>query len=152
MIDMSRRAALVGVLTCGMLAQFGEAIGADIPAPAGKQVVLNGYDPVAYFTGGQPAKGSAEFAAAFDGATYWFKNAEHRALFVADPDRFAPQFGGYCAISLARGEKVESDPESFVIADGKLFVFGKKIGPALFAEHRAGVVQNATLNWQAVRK
>ena len=72
-------------------------------------------------------------------------------MFVANPDRYAPQFGAYCAISLARGEKVEPDPEAFVIADGKLYVFGQKIGPALFAEQSAAV-EKAAQNWRELRK
>src|SRR2546423_3233974 len=84
-----------------------------------KRVALKGYDPVSYFTKGRPEKGSAEFAAAFDGATYWFRNAEHRARFVADPDRYAPQFSGFCAINISRGQKYEADPEAWAIADGK---------------------------------
>ena len=70
---------------------------------AEKRVALSGYDPVSYFTDGRPEKGSAEYSAAFDDATYWFKSAEHRALFVADPDHYAPQFDGYCAINVSRG-------------------------------------------------
>ena len=54
-----------------------------------KRLALKGYDPVSYFTEGRPEQGSAEYQASFDDATYWFKNAEHRALFVADPDRYA---------------------------------------------------------------
>ena len=93
---------------------------------AEKRVALSGYDPVSYFTDGRPEKGSAEYSAAFDDATYWFKSAEHRALFVADPDHYAPQFDGYCAIIVSRGEKHEADPEAWAIADGKLYVFGAR--------------------------
>ena len=151
MIDISRRALLFGIFAFGVLAQFGEPLAAGASAAGGKQVVLNGYDPVSYFTAGRPEKGSAAFTASYDDATYWFKSAEHRTLFVADPDRYAPQFNGYCAMSLSRGEKVESDPESFAIADGKLYVFGKKTGPAMFAEQRTSVVEKATQNWREVR-
>lgn len=151
MIDISRRAVLVGLSVLGVVAQLGGTLAADAPAAGAKRVVLSGYDPVSYFNPGRPEKGSAEFSAAYDDATYWFKSPEHRALFVADPDHYAPQFSAYCTISLSRGEKVEPDPESFVIADGKLYMFGKKIGPALFAEQR-GVVEMATQNWQEIRK
>ena len=152
MTDISRRAVLVGFSVLGVMARLGRALAADAPAAGGARVVLNGYDPVSYFADERPAKGSAEFTAAFDGATYWFKNAEHRGLFVADPDHYAPQFSAYCAISLARGEKVAPDPESFVIADGKLYMFGQKVGPALFAEQSASIVEKATQNWHELRK
>src|SRR5205823_5722753 len=113
---------------------------------------LSGYDPVAYFTDGHPEKGSAEFAAAFDGATYWFKNAEHRGLFVADPDRYAPQFHGYCAINVSRGGKYEADPQAWVIADGKLYVFGGKEGIPIFQQQTASIVQKAVETWPELRK
>jgi YHS domain-containing protein len=149
--SFSRRAVTAG-LAALLALPFRGALAAEAAPRPGKRVALQGYDPVSYFTEGRPEKGSAEFSAAFEDATYWFKNAEHRALFVADPDRYAPQFGGWCAMSLARGEVVEPDPESWAIAEGKLYVFGQKIGPALFAEHRADNVERAIQNWRNVRQ
>src|SRR5437588_10321028 len=110
--------------------------------PAGgksERVALQGYDPVAYFTDGHPEKGSAEFSASFDGATYWFRNAEHKALFTADPDRYAPRFNGYCTVMVSRGVKYEANPETWAIADGKLWVFGGKKGEEVFREKPAEV-------------
>ena len=123
--------------------------------PAGgkrERVALQGYDPVAYFTDGHPGKGSAEFSASFDDATYWFKNAEHKALFVADPDHYAPRFNGYCAIMVSRGVKYEADPEAWAIADGKLWVFRAKMGVSTFKEKTADVIAKATENWPEVRQ
>ena len=152
MINISRRAVLVGFSALGVVSQLGGSLAADARAAGDKRVALSGHDPVSYFDPGRPEKGSAEFSAGYDAVTYWFKNPEHRALFVADPDHYAPQFSAYCAIGLARGEKVQPDPEAFVIADGKLYVFGKKTGPTLFAEQTTGIVQKATQNWQEVRR
>ena len=105
MIDFSRRSVLVG-LPILILAAAGRVSLAVEAAPAtGKRLALSGYDPVSYFTDGRPEKGSAEYQASFDDATYWFKSAEHRALFVADPDHYAPQFPGYCTVTLSRGAK-----------------------------------------------
>jgi len=145
------RRAMAGGLAALLAMPLRRVLVADAAPAVGKRVALQGYDPVAYFTDGRPEKGLPEFTAAFDDATYWFKSAEHRAMFVANPDRYAPQFSAYCAISLARGEKVEPDPEAFVIADGKLYVFGQKIGPALFAEQSAAV-EKAAQNWRELRK
>ena len=119
---------------------------------AEKRVALSGYDPVSYFTDGRPEKGSAEYSAAFDDATYWFKSAEHRALFVADPDHYAPQFAGYCAINVSRGVKQEADPEAWAIADGKLYVFSAKQGGPIFQQQTAAIVDKATENWPALRQ
>ena len=66
-------------------------------------LAISGFDPVAYFTDGKPEKGSKDFTFAFDDTTYWFKSAAHRDKFAADPEHYAPQFDGYCAIQLSRG-------------------------------------------------
>ena len=118
---------------------------------AGARVALKGYDPVSYFTEGKPEKGSSQFTFAFDDSTYWFKSAEHRARFVADPERYAPQFAGYCAIQVSRGAKVEADPEAWTIADGKLYVFSAKMGVPMFEQQSASIVEKASENWQALR-
>jgi hypothetical protein len=115
-------------------------------------VALSGYDPVSYFTAGRPEKGSPQFTFVFDDASYWFRDAEHRALFAADPEKYAPQYDGYCAISISSGGKLEPDPEAWAINDGKLYVFSGKRGPTVFAQNKAGIVATADANWQALRK
>jgi len=110
------------------------------------RIVLSGYDPVSYFTEGKPEKGLAELSASYDNGTYWFKNADHRTMFVSNPDRFAPQFGGLCAIDLSRGIKTEPDPEAWTIANGKLYVFSDKRGPSFFAEQGPSIVEAAAKN------
>jgi YHS domain-containing protein len=144
MHDVSRRAVIGAV---GFLAAIGPR-----PALAEARVALQGYDPVAYFTKGRPEKGAPEFTASFDGSTYRFGNAEHRALFVADPDRYAPQFSGFCAINVARGEKYEADPEAWAIADGKLYVFGAKEGVPIFRQQAPGIVAQAGQRWPELRR
>ena len=152
MIAISRRAVLVGLVAFAVVAQLGGTLAADAPAVGGKRVTLGGYDPVSYFTDGRPEKGSDAFTATYDDATYWFKSAEHRAQFVADPDRYAPQFNGFCAINVSRGAKYEADPEAWVIADGKLYVFGGKGGVPIFQQQAASIVQKATETWPELRK
>ena len=115
------------------------------------RIALDGYDPVAYFTDCRPVKGSQEFTFAFDGAVYYFKSAEHRTMFAADPDRYAPQYSGYCAISVSMGKKVRADPEAWIISDGKLFVFGAKEGVPNFAQDSAAIVRQADAEWPTVR-
>ena len=151
MTDMSRR-AMIGWSLLGVLAPLGASRAAGEISSAGERVALQGYDPVAYFTDGHPEKGSAEFSASFDSATYWFRNAEHQALFIADPDHYAPMFNGYCAARMSRGEKREADPEQWAIADGKLWVFAGKRGVSLFREQTADIVSKATENWPEVRQ
>jgi YHS domain-containing protein len=146
MLILTRRAVLGA---SGALAVL--ALRAIPAAAAGAQPALQGYDPVAYFTEGHPAKGSPDFVASYDGVTYWFKDAKDRALFVADPDRYAPQYDGYCAVTVSRGGKYEADPQAWQIADGKLYVFGAKDIAGYFREHTASVVAKADANWPTLR-
>src|SRR6185436_4475790 len=116
MASVSRRSMLAAFSALGASVAFGTRLAAQAgKPPSGERVALNGYDPVAYFTDGRPAKGSPEFSASFDGTAYQFKNAQHRAMFVADPDRYAPQYKAYCANTISRGAKMEVDPEAWVI-------------------------------------
>ena len=76
-------------------------------------LAIGGYDPVAYFPayGGKPTPGDPNLSAAYDGQTYHFVNAEHRELFVADPEAYAPAYGGWCAYAMADGREVKVDPQ-----------------------------------------
>jgi len=89
------------------------------------RVVLKGHDPVAYFTARKPVKGDPKISYDWDGERYLFASAANRSKFVAKPEQYAPQFGGYCTGTMARGAKAEADPEAFIIADGKLYMFGQ---------------------------
>ncbi len=96
------------------------------PATAADNVrhVLKGYDPVAYFTQAKPMKGDPKYAYEWDEGRYHFASAKHRDMFAGDPEKYAPQFGGYCTGSMARGVRNEADPEGWTIQDGKLYMFG----------------------------
>ncbi len=121
------------------------------PPLVATRVALKGYDPVSYFTDGRPEKGSSEFTFAFDDTTYWFKSAEHRTLFAADPEHYAPQFDGYCAVQVSRGHKVEADPEAWTITNGKLYVFSGKPGVPIFQEQPVAIAKKANENWSKLR-
>jgi YHS domain-containing protein len=132
-----------------MAAMSGWVVAPSTRGQAGPQgrIALSGYDPVSYFTIGHPEKGSPEFTYPFDDAAYLFANEEHKRMFAADPERYAPQFAGYCAISVSRGIKVEADPEAWVIWNGKLFVFGSKEGVPEFKAHPGAVARKANAAW-----
>jgi hypothetical protein len=150
MAGFSRRSVLLALSILGAAAALG--VVETSSSAAEKRVALSGYDPVSYFTDGRPEKGSGEYSADFDDATYWFKNAEHRALFVADPGHYAPQFAGYCSIMVSRGVKQEADPEAWVIADGRLYVFSAKEGVPLFQQQTVAIIDKATENWPELRQ
>ncbi len=94
-------------------------------ADAALRVVISGHDPVAYFTEGRPVKGLAQYKVDFDGERYLFASAANRDRFAADPERYAPQFGGYCTGTMARGGRLEADPEAWMVVEGKLYLFGQ---------------------------
>jgi hypothetical protein len=111
-------------------------------------LAIKGYDPVAYFTDGKPVHGLPDIEYDWDEHRYRFSNAEHRELFKADPVHYAPQFGNYCAMALAKGEIVVANPENWLISDGKLYVFGKAapFGPVLFQQDLAANIVKANQN------
>ncbi len=115
------------------------------------RTALSGYDPVSYFTAGHPEQGSAEFSFQFDDATYWFASEEHRRIFAADPEHYAPQFKGYCALSVARGLKIEADPEAWTIWNGKLFVFGSKDLVPEFKANPGEIAGKANAAWASLK-
>ncbi len=95
-----------------------------------KTVAISGYDPVAYFPegGGKPKEGDKKITFAHNGITYRFASKEHLELFKASPEKYEPAHGGWCTYAMgATGEKVEIDPESYVVANGRLFLFYKDI-------------------------
>jgi hypothetical protein len=100
-------------------------------------LAIRGYDPVAYFTLGTPVRGLPQIEYVWDEHRYRFSRPEHRELFKADPVRYAPQFANFCALALTRGEIVEANPEYWLISEGKLYIFGKAIGPELFQKDLA---------------
>lgn len=89
-----------------------------------KKVALQGYDPVAYFTQKKAVKGKKELAASFEGVVYHFSSQANKETFSKNPSNYEPQYGGWCAYAMgSSGEKVEVDPETFKIMDGKLYLF-----------------------------
>ena len=152
MKHLSRRLIVTGVPALVLAATDARVPrAADAEPGTGKRLALKGYDPISYFTDGHPEKGSADYQAAYDDASYWFKTPEHRATFVADPDHYAPQFQGFCTVTLSRGARLEADPEAWVIADGKLYVFGAKEAVPMFQAQTASVIEKATDNWAKLR-
>jgi YHS domain-containing protein len=143
MHNLSRRTALrLGLLVALPLAVPFPSLATDMP------LAIQGYDPVAYFTDGKPTRGTPDFEYQWDEHTYQFTSAQHRELFKADPVRYAPQFGNYCAMALALGNIVKADPENWLISDNKLYVFGSPApkGPELFRKDLAGNIAKANQN------
>jgi hypothetical protein len=128
-----------------------------LPAAAGDNIrlVLKGYDPVAYFTENKPTRGDPKYAYDWDDGRYHFASAKHRDMFAGDPEKYAPQFGGYCTGSMSRGVRNEGDPEGWTIKDGRLYVFGAAKWKAVAEsdpQYIPSRLENAKKNWQEKRR
>ncbi len=136
-------ATLVGLLVC-LLA----------PTARGDETRLSigGYDPVAYFTDGKPLPGSSEFEYVWHDARWRFASAAHRDLFVKDPEHYAPQYDGYCALGVAwqQPHKDTVDPNAWAIVDGKLYLTHTTRGLAAWQEKAAENIKRADQNWPTV--
>jgi YHS domain-containing protein len=133
----------------------GLALSAVLAMPAlaqnSQSLALKGYDPVAYFTDKKPMQGSPQYDFTFDGQRYLFASAQHRDLFKANPDKYAPQFGGLCAMNLSRGVKREADPNTWMISNGNLYVFAGEPGQQSFKTDPKGYADRATAEWKALK-
>lgn len=113
-------------------------------------IAIAGYDAVAYYTLGKPTKGDPRFEANWQEARWHFATAEHRDMFVRDPDRYAPRYGGFCAVGISRGYLSMVDPEAWRIVDGKLFLTFAKKGQEIFQQDIAGTIGKAERNWETL--
>ncbi len=114
-------------------------------------LALRGFDPVAYFDTGKPTKGVDAISTTFNGARYLFATEAHRRTFLSDPTKYVPQFGGFCAVGTSFGEKVDADPETGRVVDGKLYVNYSDKAQALFNKDVPGTIARAEQNWPKVK-
>jgi YHS domain-containing protein len=110
-------------------------------------VAIQGHDPVAFFTDNKPVKGKPEFVARHGGATYLFATKEHRDSFKADPAKYEPAFGGYCAFGVSKNRLIEIDVDAFQIVDGKLLLQYSKGIREDFNKDAKGNLTKANANW-----
>ena len=133
-----------------------------MPATAGDQqsmintgednVAIRGYDMVAYFTEGRPMQGKPEFSHSWRDAEWHFASAAHRDQFAADPERYAPQFGGFCAMALTENVIKVVDPEAWTITDGKLYLNFSKKGRVKFRRDLQGNIEKSEDNWSQIQE
>lgn len=110
-------------------------------------LAIQGYDPVAFFTDSKPVLGRPELGYRHHGALYHFSSKEHRDAFKADPAKYEPAFGGYCAFGVSRNKLVEIDVEAFQIVDGKLLLQYSKGVRDDFNKDTKGNLAKANANW-----
>jgi hypothetical protein len=152
--------ALIGL---ALLSLLSVAVPAGLPqaeASTTERVVVNrfsglaieGFDPVAFFTDAQAMLGREEFEASQAGAVWRFRNAGNRASFVAHPEIYGPQFGGYDPIDLARGVTVAGNPRFWLVVGQRLYLFSREKSRDAFAASPAGVLRNATQRWPGLQQ
>lgn len=116
-----------------------------------KGVALKGYDPVSYFSSGGPAQGQAAFSEKHEGATYWFANAGNRDAFKANPAKYAPAYGGFCAMGVALEKKLDINPQLWRVVDGKLYLNVHKEAQTRWLEDVKGNLAQAEKIWPRIK-
>ena len=148
MHSFSRRNAIRLILSVAA-STFATAPGSN--AAEEEPLAIKGYDPVAYFTLATPTPGLAEYQYVYDGVLYRFANARHRDLFKANPEKYAPQFGGSCAMNMSNGVRREADPTVWVISNGNLYVFAGAGGAERFRQDPQVAASKAAINWKNLK-
>lgn len=114
------------------------------------RVAVGGYDPVAYFTDGHPVRGAAQFRINHEGYEYRFASAEHLAAFRANPSRYLPQYGGYCAWAVSQGYTASGNPNNWRIVDGRLYLNYNAEIQTRWEGDIPGHIRTANANWPRV--
>lgn len=114
----------------------------------GSGIALKGYDPVAYFNSTIPRQGAAEYSYEWNGAKWRFSNAANRDLFAKEPEKYAPQYGGYCAYAVSQGGTADIDPQTGRIVDGKLYLNYSKDVASKWGENIPKYITDADNNWK----
>jgi len=114
-------------------------------------LALRGYDPVAYFDGGKPTQGMEKLSASYGGARYLFVSESHRKLFLQNPEKYLPAYGGFCAVGTSFGEKVDTDPETGKIVNDKLYLNYNAKTKTVFEHDTPNTISRANQNWPTVK-
>ncbi len=138
------------VLIAALIGQTGPALAID-PVFNESGTAIRGYDPVAYFTQDKPVEGSPEHTTEYNGVQWRFASAENRDLFAAEPEKYAPQYGGYCAWAAANNYIASIDPHAWSIKDSKLYLNFSKFVRARWAVDKSGNIAKADKNWPGLR-
>lgn len=111
---------------------------------------IDGYDPVSYFAVGRAERGSADITTEWNGAKWRFTSDAHRSMFVEDPEKYAPQYGGFCALGMAHGGDVPTNPEAWTIHAGKLYLNMIEEVTTTWRYNPDRLIERANLKWKAM--
>ncbi len=118
---------------------------------AGAPLAAHGVDLVALVTNGNPVEGFANHSATYDGASYYFTSAENLEAFEANPAAYLPQHGGYCSFGVSVGKKFDGDPDQYIVADGKLYLFLNAATRSEFLKDVTGTAKTADDQWANIK-
>lgn len=113
-------------------------------------LAIKGYDPVAYFIDKKPMEGKPDFSYVWQGARWRFASAENRDLFRADPERYAPRYGGYCAYAVSQGKTADIDPQAWTVLEGRLYLNLNSDVQRLWERDREDFIRKADENWPRI--
>jgi len=114
-------------------------------------LALRGYDPVSYFVDRKPTRGEENLSASYGGARYLFASESHRKLFLENPKKYVPEFGGFCAVGTSFREKVDVDPETGKVVNGKLYLNNDAKAQKIFDSDTRNTIARAQRNWPTVK-
>lgn len=145
-----RRLAAAAFIGVSLLSAPAFAASPEIYTGLLSNLAVGGYDPVAYFDAGAPAKGSKEFSFDYNGATWRFASAGNLEKFKANPSAYAPQYGGYCAWAVAQNYTAPGNPENWSVRGGKLYLNYNDKVQSDWLKDPDGFIVKADANWPAV--
>lgn len=140
--------ALAAAIPAGLALRAAQA--RESPTFVEKGAAIGGADPVAYFTEARPVAGSPDHAVAWSGATWRFASAKNAARFEADPERYAPAYGGYCAWAVSEGYLAPIVPEAWTVHDGRLYLNASLRVRRRWLRDIPGHIARAEAHWPAV--
>ena len=145
---MPKRLEVLGAAILMMVVALASPLAGEAVNTTDENIAILGYDPVAYFTVSEPQRGDPQFEHVWQEARWHFASAEHRDMFVAEPRRYAPRYGGFCAGAMALGWKAPIDPEAWVIIDDRLYLAFNTRGLEPYADDPEATIAEADANWE----
>jgi YHS domain-containing protein len=145
-------ALLIVALVAGLTGSAESSESPVAPVNAAGGIGLKGYDPVAYFTDGQPNKGVEQYSLQWKGITYRFASADNLQSFKTDPKKYLPQYGGYCAYAMSIDRIADISPTEWAIFGGKLYLNNNFFSQTLWSLNKSGRIASADRNWAVFPK
>ena len=147
-----RKALIAATLATSSIAVAAPAFAEDpVYTSRWSNTAVQGYDPVAYFTAGEPTKGSDDYKTSYMGADFHFASQENLDMFLENPETYAPQYGGYCAWAIADGKYAKGNAKNWAIVDGKLYLNYNGSIQKKWDKDRAGFITRGDAQWSTLQ-